>query len=390
MSDETPKIVKSIGKEQVEELQKTKEAMEKPIEYTQVPKETASTFAKSSVSIMLEYPIYFAVCIVGLAALDSSILQGVLEAYDVQGSLLQQNAQLVSVILTFMGLNLLKVLLVGPLLSMIIVYLGFAFTQNKDVSPYSALNFILRNYSRLFVPFLIAQLCIQIGMVVVIPGVLFMMQYAFVDAVTCIEKNPGPLTRSRKLTRALRGSLLAFIIPWALFSQLSGLVILQFSDNFLALTSLNVLTQAFYTFIMCAFFSAYEYRSYKLAVRRADKESQATPERPLKSRKNNSTIGWIVGLAIAAFCAVSISGSLSTQNYVSCVDTKVQQAFQSSSTASSTFNASSVCESAKSTCSPNPPCDMACNITKYNLKHPKDMTKPYTMQGAPNISQCTP
>ena len=66
---------------------------------------------------------------------------------------------------------------------------------------------------------MIAQLCIQIGMVVVIPGVLFMMQYAFVDPVTCIEKNAGPLTRSRKLTRALRGSLLAFIIPFMLQVQ---------------------------------------------------------------------------------------------------------------------------------------------------------------------------
>ena len=389
MSDETPKIVKTEGKEPVDNPPEKKEDAA-PIEYTQVPKETASTFAKRSISIMLEYPIYFALCIVGLAALDSSILQGVLDAYNVQGSLLQQNAQLVSVILTFMGLNLLKVLLVGPLLSMMIVYLGFAFTQNKEVSPYNALNFILRNYKRLFVPFLIAQLCIQIGMVVVIPGVLFMMQYAFVDAVTCIEKNPGPLTRSRKLTRALRGSLLAFIIPWALFSQLSGLVILQFSDNFLALTSLNILTQAFYTFILCAFFSAYEYRSYKLAVRRADKERQETPERPLHERKNNPTIGWIVGIAIAGLCSVSIAGSLNTQNYISCVDTKVQEAFMSSSTTSNTFNASSVCESAKKTCSPNPPCEMACNITKYNLKHPKDMTKPYTMQGAPNIAQCTP
>lgn len=389
MSDETPKIVKTEGKEPVENPPENKEDAA-PIEYTQVPKETASTFAKRSISIMLEYPIYFALCIVGLAALDSSILQGVLDAYNVQGSLLQQNTQLVSVILTFMGLNLLKVLLVGPLLSMMIVYLGFAFTQNKEVSPYSALNFILRNYKRLFVPFLIAQLCIQIGMVVVIPGVLFMMQYAFVDAVTCIEKNPGPLTRSRKLTRALRGSLLAFIIPWALFSQLSGLVILQFSDNFLALTSLNVLTQALYTFIMCAFFSAYEYRSYKLAVRRADKEGQETPERPLKSRKINPTIGLLVGIAINGLCFVSISSSLNTQNYISCVDTKVQDAFKSSSTTSSTFNASSVCESAKKTCNPNPPCEMACNITKYNLKHPKDMTKPYTIQGAPNIGQCTP
>ena len=199
MSNETPKIVKTEGKEQVESPpeEQTENLPEKkedapPIEYTQVPKETASTFAKRSISIMLEYPIYFALCIVGLAALDSSILQGVLDAYNVQGSLLQQNAQLVSVILTFMGLNLLKVLLVGPLLSMMVVYLGFAFTQNKEVSPYNALNFILRNYKRLFVPFLIAQLCIQIGMVVVIPGVLFMMQYAFVDAVTCIEKNQAP------------------------------------------------------------------------------------------------------------------------------------------------------------------------------------------------------
>ena len=134
MSNETPKIVKAEGKEPVENPPEKKEDAA-PIEYTQVPKETASTFAKRSISIMLEYPIYFALCIVGLAALDSSILQGVLDAYNVQGSLLQQNAQLVSVILTFMGLNLLKVLLVGPLLSMMIVFLGFAFTQNKARTP---------------------------------------------------------------------------------------------------------------------------------------------------------------------------------------------------------------------------------------------------------------
>ena len=386
MSDETPKIVPS---EKQEKDASNKEQKEQEIQYTQVPKETAGTFAKRALSIMLSYPIYFAICILGVAAIDSFILQGVLKAYNIQGSLLQQNAQLVSVILSFMGANLLKVLLIGPILSMIVVYLGFAFTKNKEVSPYSALNFVLRNYTRLFVPFLIAQLCIQIGMVVVIPGVLFMMQYAFVDAVTCIEKNPAPLTRSRKLTRALRKSLLGFIIPWALFSQLSGLVILQFSDDFLALTSLNVLTQSFYTFILCGFFSAYEYRSYKLAVRRADKEGQPLPERPLHDKKTNTTIGWIVGIAIAGFCAVSISQSLNTQNYVSCVNTTVQTAFQNSSTTSSTFNAAPVCESAKSTCSAQPPCEMACNITKYNLKHPKDMSKPYTMQGAPNIAQCT-
>lgn len=386
MSDETPKIVPL----EKQETGATKsEQNKKEIQYTQIPKETSSTFAKRSISIMLEYPIYFAICILGLATIDSLILQGVLKTYNIQGSLLQQNAQLVSVILSFMGANLLKVLLVGPLLSMIVVYLGFSFTKNKEVSPYDALNFILRNYTRLFVPFLIAQLCIQIGMVVVIPGVLFMMQYAFVDAVTCIEKNPGPLTRSRKLTRALRGSLLGFIIPWAVFSQISGLVILQFSDNFLALTSLNILTQSFYTFILCGFFSAYEYRSYKLAVRRADKEGEALPERPLKNKKTNPTIGWIVGIAVAGFCVVSISQSLSTQNYISCVNNTVQSAFGNSSTTSSTFNATSVCEQAKSTCSPNPPCEMSCNITKYNLKHPKDMTKPYTMQGAPNIAQCT-
>ena len=136
MSDETPKTIKAVENEKVEHTPEKKEES-RSITNRRVPKEKASTFAKRALSMMLEYPIYFAFCIVGLAALDSSILQGVLSHYKVQGSLLQQNAQLIPVILTFMGLNLLKVLLVGPLLSMIVVYLGFAFTQNKEVSPYN-------------------------------------------------------------------------------------------------------------------------------------------------------------------------------------------------------------------------------------------------------------
>ena len=351
-------------------------------------KEGTLVFAKRALSIMLEYPIYFALMIISMSVIDSGILMGILKHYNVQGSLLQQNAQLIPIILSFMGANLIKILIAGPVISIAVVYLGYAFTQNKEMSPYNILNFVLRNYGKLFVPFLIAQLFIQLGMIVVIPGVLFMMQYAFLDSVVCLEKSTSPISRSRTLTRAVRKSLLGFIIPWAVFSQVSGLVILQFSDNFASLTSINIITQAFYTFILCAFFCAYEYRSYRRSAGAAIKEEKEIPHRPLTEKKTNSGLGWATFLVVGGACAFFISTSLHKQSYVSCVTSTVQKAFQSSPTSSSTFEAKSTCESAKKTCSAAPPCEISCNITKYNITHPKDPTQAYTMTGAPNITQC--
>ena len=37
-------------------------------------------------------------------------------------------------------------------------------------------------------PYLLAMLSIQVGMLIVIPGIMFMMQYAFVDSVATLEK----------------------------------------------------------------------------------------------------------------------------------------------------------------------------------------------------------
>ena len=113
-----------------------------------------------SIAIMLEYPIYFAICILSLSALDSSILQGF--GHNVQKSLTTKYTTRIRNI-DFYGLNLLKVLIVGPLLSMVAVYLGFAFTLKIKKYLRITHQFILRNYSRLFVPFMIAQLCIQLG-----------------------------------------------------------------------------------------------------------------------------------------------------------------------------------------------------------------------------------
>jgi hypothetical protein len=227
-------------------------------------------------------------------------------------------------------------------------------------------------------------------MVVVIPGVLFMMQYAFVDPVACIEKNSNPLSRSRSMTRGLRKSLLGFIFPWAVFSQISGLVTLQFSDNFLSLISLNIFTQTLYFFILCGFFCAYEYRSYQIATRRAQKEESPLPHRPLTNKKTSPALGWFAFIAIFAGCGFLISQSLQKKNYASCISKTVQDSFNASTPTSSSFNVKSICESAKNTCvaTSEPPCAVSCNLTKYNVVHPKDKSKPFTIQGFPNITEC--
>ncbi|MEC7986766.1 MAG: hypothetical protein VX278_16480, partial [Myxococcota bacterium] len=203
-------------------------------------------FARRGLGAILENPLISLGVILALSMLDASILRSIFSLFGADDfeslqrqSAMGKNSAMMKVILSYTGVNIAKILLIGPLVASTAVYISRAYASNTPATIYGAINFALSKYKRLFVPYLIAQLSIQFGMIILIPGVLFMMQYAFVDSIACLEKEKAVITRSRKMTRGLRGTMLGFIVPWGIFSQLMGLFTLQFSGNFFSLTAIN-------------------------------------------------------------------------------------------------------------------------------------------------------
>lgn len=127
--------------------------------------------------------------------------------------------QLIRVALTLAGVGLAIEIFVGPLFAALAVFVGSVGPEDEGRGLYDALNFALNRYGRMFVPHAIAQISIQLGMIVLLPGILFFLQYAFVDPVASLEKEKWPLSRSKKLTRGRRRALFLLLLPYLVASQ---------------------------------------------------------------------------------------------------------------------------------------------------------------------------
>ena len=118
------------------------------------------------------------------------------------GDLSQDQGTLIKVVLAWTGFALAQEILLGPIVSAIAIYIGRLHSAGEPVRPYAALNFALGRYGRMFVPHMIAQLSIQIGlMLLMFPGMIYVSMYAFVDSVACLEQKVWPIDQSKKLTR---------------------------------------------------------------------------------------------------------------------------------------------------------------------------------------------
>ena len=348
-----------------------------------VPKENFIVFTKRALSILLHNPIYVLLITLSLAALDAFLLRFSLDLFGIENQI-SLNVNMIQPLLTFSAFNIVKVLIIGPIEGLLAVFLSYSFLKGKEASPYQALNFVLRNYGRLFVPYLIAQLCIQIGVIVVIPAILFMLQFAFLESISSLEKHPKPLTRSKAMTKGLRGSLVFFVMLWVLYSQFSILLVIDAAQNLPVLICLNFISQLLYFFVLCAFFCVYEYRSYQLIVRKAKKEKTAQPVR--SKPKPSLGLGWVVMIASFAAVGSTMVSYFEKQSYGNCVQKATTTAFHNSTPGN--FVAKTTCEQAKKTCSDAPPCEIKCNLTLGGQIHPKSQTQMYKIMGAPNLAQC--
>jgi hypothetical protein len=102
----------------------------------------------------------------------------------------------------------------------------------QDVSLADAVSFGIAKWRQLILPYAASKFIIWIGLLVVIPGILYGLQYAFVEPVATLEDGvKHPLARSRRLTRPVRGRIfrtfLLFIPWWGWYLTVGQLMLLD-------------------------------------------------------------------------------------------------------------------------------------------------------------------
>ena len=129
---------------------------------------------------------------------------------------------------------------VGALVAASTLYLWVQRERGQPASFYDGLNYGLNRFGRMVRAHGRALLAVQLGMLVIVPGILFGLQYAFVDAIAALDdQESDPLSRSRRLTAGRRGLILrtfAVFGLWWLPYQLLLLYMVQDPDTFLVST----------------------------------------------------------------------------------------------------------------------------------------------------------
>lgn len=175
----------------------------------------------------------------------------------------QDQATLIKVLLAWTGVALVQEIFLGPIVGAVAVYVGRMHSAGETAGLYNAINFALGRYSRLFLPRLIAQLSIQIGlMLLLFPGIIYVSMYAFVDSVACLEQKVWPIDRSKRLTRGRRGSIVGIYLPIAILVQVVALAELWALEQGIFVLAL-VFSAVFLLFFMVnvSFYVLYEGRT---------------------------------------------------------------------------------------------------------------------------------
>lgn len=186
------------------------------------------------------------------------------------------------VLLSMLGAQFGIEILLGPILAAFAVYVGRTAAEGKSGSIYKAVNFALSRYTRVFVPHFVAWLSITLGMIIIVPGVLFLLQYAFVDAVACMEEEKSPLPRSKRLTKGRRKSLFLLALPWIVLSQVLGFFQLwALSQSGLVMAAGDTVASMI-TFVMfVAFYLLYDERTRKRRSKTTARDPKVSVSAPM-------------------------------------------------------------------------------------------------------------
>ena len=229
-----------------------------------------------------------------LGTLDVFLFRGALSLNGFQptDNILQMQippSKLIKLTFSFLGLAIAIKAFVGPIIGMLVVLFSRAHAKSSPLSINSAINFIVKRYKNVFMPYLLAMLSIQVGMLIVIPGIMFMMQYAFVDSVATLEKEKHVLTRSKRLTKSRRKSLVMLILPFVLLGQGMQFVDFIYSSNLPALIGFHSLYEGFFLIIGATFYMLYHERVLLIEQHKARKAAKLAAQEEQDNDSEPST-----------------------------------------------------------------------------------------------------
>ncbi len=122
--------------------------------------------------------------------------------------------------------------LAGALTAAAVIRIYLQDENGQPVTMSDTINFALSRWKRVVWPYTAATLIIWLGSIVIIPGILYTLFYAFVAPVTVLDRGvKRPLDRSRKLTWGRRGRIfrtfLLFIPWWGWYATLGPLILME-------------------------------------------------------------------------------------------------------------------------------------------------------------------
>jgi len=178
------------------------------------------------------------------------------------GQVGSDQSELIGLMLGWWGVVIVLEIFLGPIVVAMSIYAARCYTHGGKASLSKALNFALARYKSIFKWHAAAWLTIQLGMIVLVPGILFLLQYAFVDSILVLEKEEWPLNRSAKLTRGRRGRIFALLLPWLMVTQVVGFAELwAIQQGVMTLFALMSATYILNIWVVMAFYMFYEDRT---------------------------------------------------------------------------------------------------------------------------------
>lgn len=106
----------------------------------------------------------------------------------------------------------------GAFVAPAVIHIYMKDTAGEKVTVGDTINYSILAWRRVIWPTTLASIFIMVGSIIVVPGVLYTLFFAFVAAVATLDpKARSPLMRSQKLTRGRRGRIFRtylLFVPW--------------------------------------------------------------------------------------------------------------------------------------------------------------------------------
>ena len=154
----------------------------------------------------------------------------------------------------------------GPLYVGALIYAVSCLKQGWSVSYGEAMRAGLKNWGSLFGARLLAGLFVLLGLIaLIVPGIILLLRYAFLDFAVVLEGASSSMARSRSahLTRDVRwqilGAAVIFLLGYTAVSLVlyAPLALVSFLDNFVLNLFLDCLTSVLYVLLEIVLFLYY-------------------------------------------------------------------------------------------------------------------------------------